>query len=150
RQPGPDRVPARPVPGPLFSPRGCGPVTAAVPVLFRFGLPGIGSAARSLPATVAQALRAAISCGTLAAAGRQRVDGVVAIKRVSRPGSRISETIWVSPGTYLPVRVVVRPARGTPALEQTADIAWLPVTAQNLAKLTVPVPAGFRRVQLAT
>ena len=34
-------------------------------------------------------------------------------------------------------------------LRQTADITWLQPTAQNLAKLTVPVPAGFRRVPLA-
>jgi hypothetical protein len=143
RQPGPGR-PAAPVSGP----RGCGPVIAALPLLFRLGLPGIGLSAGSLPATVARALRAAISCGTLAVAGRQRVDGIEAIELTSRPDSLISETIWVSPGTYLPVRVVVRPAPGKPAL-LTADINWLPPTAQNLARLTVPIPAGFRKVPLA-
>jgi hypothetical protein len=65
--------------------------------------------------------------------------------------------------TDLPVRVVVRSAPATPflpqgklvptnskgVLRQTADITWLPPTAQNLAKLTVPIPAGFRRVPLA-
>ena len=82
-------------------------------------------------------------------AGRQRVDGIEAIKLTSRPGSLISETIWVSPGTYLPVRVVVRSAaRRIRAIQQTADITWLPPTAQNLAKLTVPIPAGFRQVPL--
>ena len=64
--------------------------------------------------------------------------------------------------TDLPVRVVVRSAPATPflpqgklvptnskgVLRQTADITWLPPTAQNLAKLTVPVPAGFRQVSL--
>ncbi len=44
--------------------------------------------------------------------------------------------------------MVVRSAPGTPALRQTADITWLPPTAQNLAKLTVPIPAGFRQVPL--
>jgi hypothetical protein len=128
--------------------RGCGPVVAALPLLFQPGLPGGGLSASS-PATVAKDLRTAISCGTLAAAGRQRVDGIEAIKLTSSPDSMIAETIWVSPGTYLPVRVVVRPAPGTPGPWQTADITWLQPTAANLAKLTVPIPAGFRRVPLA-
>ena len=38
---------------------------------------------------------------------------------------------------------------GAPVLRQTADITWLPPTAQNLARLTVPIPAGFRQVPLA-
>jgi hypothetical protein len=146
RQPGLGRPAALapPVPGP----RGCEPVVAVLPLLFRFGLPGIGLPASWLPATVGTALRTAVSCGTLAVPGRQRVDGIEAIELTSRPGSLISETIWVSPGPYLPVRVVVRSAPGTPVLQQTADITWLPPTAQNLAKLTVPIPAGFRQVPL--
>jgi hypothetical protein len=127
-------------------PHGCGPAVAALPLLFRFGLPGIGLPASTLPSTVARSLRTAVSCGTLTVAGRQRVDGVEAIELTSRPDSFISETIWVSPSTYLPVRVVVRSGPGTPVIQQTADITWLPPTAQNLAKLTVPIPAGFRKV----
>jgi hypothetical protein len=105
---------------------------------------GCGSA---VPANVASALRAVMFCGTLAEVGRQRVNGVEAIELTSRPDSKISATIWVSLGTYLPVRVVIRPARklGT---WQEADITWLPPTAQNLAKLTVAIPAGFRQVPL--
>jgi hypothetical protein len=127
---------------------GCKPPAAAVPLLFAYGLPGTGSSASSLPSTVARDLRAAVSCGTLAVAGRQRVDGAEAIELTSRPGSLISETIWVSPDTYLPLRVAVRPVPGQPGRWQTADITWLPPTAQNLAKLTVPIPAGFHRVRL--
>jgi len=134
--------------GSLPGRRGCGPAVAAFPLLFRLGLRGTGSSASSLPTTVATALRTAVSCGTLAVAGRQRADGIEAIKLTSRPGSLISETIWVSPSSYLPVRVVVRSAPGTPAFQQTADFTWLPPTAQNLAKLTVPIPAGFRQVSL--
>ena len=37
---------------------------------------------------------------------------------------------------------------GLSAFRQAADFAWLPPTAQNLANLTVPVPAGFRKVPL--
>jgi hypothetical protein len=155
RQPG--RHPALPSLGPLAGsghsaapvsgPRGCERLFAAAPLLFRPGLPGIGFSASSLPA--ASALRAAVSCGTLAVAGRQRVNGVEAIELTSRPGSPISETIWVTPGTYLPVRVVIRSAYGQLVLQQTANITWLSPTAQNLAKLTVPIPAGFRQVPLA-
>jgi hypothetical protein len=162
---------------PAFSvsgPVSCGTV-AALPLLFRFGLPGVGSIASALPATVVKDLRNAISCGDFRAAGRQRVDGIEAIRLTSRPGSPLSETIWVNPGTDLPVRVEVTgpnpdklvpaPSQGpaglaappnTPAQSPTgishsfprqeADITWLRPTAQNLARLTVPVPAGFRRV----
>ena len=146
-------APATPVP----SAHGCEPVIAALPTLLHPGLPmqpgiaGLGFAAglfsaSSPPATAARALHNAISCGTLTEAGRQNVDGIEAIKLTSRAGSPISETIWVDPGTYLPVRVVIRSAGGFPVTQQTADITWLPPTAQNLAKLTVPIPAGFRRV----
>jgi hypothetical protein len=144
RQPGPGRPTAT-----ASDPPGCGLVVAALPLLFQPGLPGIGFPAGSPPVTVARALRAAISCGTLVAAGRQRVDGIEAIELTSRSGSPISETIWVSPGTYLPVRIVIRSALGEAARQQTADITWLPSTAQNRARLTVPVPAGFRQVPLA-
>ena len=131
------------VPGP----RGCEPVVAALPRLFQPGLPGLPFSAGTRPSTVASALRAAIACGTLVSAGRQRVDGTEAIKLTSRPGSLISETIWVSPGTYLPVRVVIR-LPGMADLQRTSDITWLRPTAQNLAKLSVPIPAGFRQVPL--
>jgi hypothetical protein len=147
REPGLGR-PVMPALGSLSGRRGCGPVVGAFPLLFRLGLPGTGSSASSLPTTVATELRTAVSCGTLTVAGRQRVDGTEAIELRSRPGSLISETIWVSPDTYLPVRVVVRSAPGTPVLQQTADFTWLPPTARNLAKLTVPIPAGFRKVSL--
>jgi hypothetical protein len=128
---------------------GCTPAFTDLPLLFRFGLPGIGTTASSLPSTVATALRTAVSCGSLEAAGHQQVDGVNAIELKSRADSFMSETIWVNPSTYLPVRVVVQPSPGGPGLQQTADISWLPATAQNLAKLTVPIPAGFRQVTFA-
>jgi hypothetical protein len=133
----------------LPGPRGCEQVVAALPWLFLRGLPAPGFSASSLPSTVASALRAAVSCGTLALAGRHRVDGIEALELTSRPHSLISETIWVSPDTYLPVRVVVRPFPGQPVFQQTADITWLKPTAQNLARLTVPIPAGFHQVPLA-
>jgi len=129
--------------------RGCAPVVAALPLLFQPGLPAGGPDASWLPSTVAKDLRAAVSCGNLASAGTQRVDGIEAIKLTSSPDSVIPETIWVSPGTYLPVRVVIRPAPGTPGPWQGVNITWLKATTQNLANLTVAIPSGFRRVPLA-
>jgi hypothetical protein len=127
---------------------GCGQALGAFPLLFRLGLPGTSKSASLLPATVATALRTAVSCGSLAVAGHQPVDGTETIKLTSRPSSLISETIWVNPGTYLPVRVTVQSAAGYSPTQQTADFAWLQPTTQNLAKLTVPIPAGFRKVPL--
>jgi hypothetical protein len=129
---------------------GCEPVIAAFPMLFVPGLPAGGLAGSWLPSTVARDLRGAVSCGTLTVAGRQHVDGIDAIELTSRAASPISETIWVSPDTYLPVRVVARPLAGQVGPAQTADITWLRPTAQNLALLAVPIPAGFRRVALIT
>ncbi len=130
-----------------LGPHGCPRSAAAVPLLFQTRLPAPGFAAGSLPAAVARDLRAAISCGSLTA-GRQRVHGIEAIKLASGPASPVAETIWVSPGSYLPVRVVTRTALGGHLVRQTADITWLPPTPRNLAKLTVPIPRGFRHVPL--
>jgi hypothetical protein len=128
--------------GLLLSPRGCDPGAAIVP------LPGPAGrfAGNVLPATVVSALRAAISCGTLTVAGRQRIDGIEAIKLASRGARPPAESIWVSPDTYLPVRVTGSTRTGRGVFRMTADIAWLRPTAPNLARLTVPIPAGFRQV----
>jgi hypothetical protein len=147
RQPGLGQ-PAAPAFGSPPAKRGCEPAIGAFPVLFRLGLPATSTSASSLPTTVSTALRTAVSCGSLTVAGRQTVDGTDAIKLTSRAGSPITETIWVSPSTYLPVRVVVRSSFAAPGFQQAADFTWLPPTALNLAKLAVPVPAGFRQVSL--
>lgn len=126
-----------------------------VALLFRSGLPGMRPSAGALPATVARDLRTAISCGALRVAGRQRLDGVEAIELRSTPKSPVTETVWASPSSYLPLRVVARMTPGHPisaqaaeVVQQTADISWLPPTTQNLARLAVAIPAGFRRVSL--
>ena len=134
--------------GPAFIPRGCQPVGAALALLFLPGLPGIGFSPSSPPTTAARALRTAVSCGALTVAGRQRIDGVEAIKLTSRQSNLISETIWVSPGTYLPLRVFVPSVAGEQGFRLTVDISWLEANPQNIDKLDVPIPAGFRRVTL--
>jgi len=133
-------------------PRGC---SFPVSLLFRSGLPGMRPSAGALPATVARDLRTAISCGALRVVGRRRLDGVSAIELRSTPKSPVAETVWASPSSYLPLRVVARMTPGRPisaqaveVLQQTADISWLPPATQNLAQLTVAIPAGFRRVPL--
>jgi hypothetical protein len=133
---------------PLSGPGSCGPMVVVLPLLFVPALPG-GGPLGSSPETVARDLHAAISCGSLTVAGSQRVNGIDATELTSRPGSTIDETVWVSPGTYLPVRVVIHPAPGQPGPSQTANIAWLTPAPQNLAKLTAPVPSGFRQVPFA-
>ena len=146
RRAGPGR---RAEPVPLVSgSRSCAAAVSALSWLFQPQLPGLGLPASSQPSTVASALRAAISCGALTEVGRQRIDGTNAVELASRPGSPISETIWVSPGTYLPERIVVRLTLINAVLQRTADITWLKPTARNLDKLTVPIPAGFRQVPL--
>jgi hypothetical protein len=128
---------------------GCGPAVSGLSWLLHPGLVGMsGTTATLLPGTVASTLRNAVSCGTLAVTGRQPVDGIEAIELTSRPGSAINETVWVDPATYLPVRINVDSVPGAPTW-QTVNITWLPATAQNLAKLTVPVPAGFRHIPAA-
>jgi hypothetical protein len=136
----------------LPGPPGCQLTPAAAsPMLFAYGLPGTRSTSSSLPSTVARDLRTAVSCGALVDAGRQRMDGTETIELQSRPGSPVSETVWVSQSTYLPVRAVVRLSFGKlPGREQTADFTWLPPTAQNLAKLTVPIPVGFRHIPVSS
>ena len=128
---------------PAPRPTGCLRAGAVLSPLFG---PTSKLSASSSSASVVQLLHAAISCGTLTKAGQQRVDGVEATKLTSSSGSLISETIWVNPITYLPVRVVIRSAAGSSAAQQTADITWLKPSAANLAVLTVSIPAGFRQV----
>jgi len=85
-------------------------------------------------------------------AGRQWVDGVHAIKIVSVAPVRGSQTFWVDPATYLPVRAVWAaawarsPGHGKHVLRLTGDFRWLAPTKAHLAALHVTVPSGFRQL----
>lgn len=143
--PGPvRRLSATPAPVPASGASGCEQAFADLSWLLHPGL--VGAKAAPQPGTVDSTLRDAISCGALKVTGRQRVNGIEAIELTSSLGSAFDETVWVNPATYLPTRININSVPGTPVQKQTADITWLPATAQNLAKLTVPIPAGFRRV----
>ena len=100
------------------------------------------------------ALSKAVSCGLFRLDGRQQVDGVDALKIVSKPddGLPARETIWVDPATYLPVRVTVafRAAHGSQSL-LVYDYRWLAPVKGNLAALRAAVrgaaiPPGFRKL----
>jgi len=80
-------------------------------------------------------IRRELSCGVYTEDGRQRVDGIDAIKLTGSDG----EVLWIDPGTYLPVRQAV-PGAGV------TDFRWYRATPASLAKLKLSVPAGFRRV----
>ena len=93
-----------------------------------------------------------LKCGAFTVAGRQRVDGVDAIKLAGHK-TVPDTTIWVDPSTYLPVRLVSHEqaprlaGNGTTTVTLTVDFRWLAPTRANLAKLTAPIPAGFHKVK---
>jgi hypothetical protein len=85
-------------------------------------------------------IRNQLRCGFYAMAGRQRVNGVNAIKITGTgAGPAGIRALWVNPKTYLPVRVVA-------AAFQT-DFRWLEPGPSTLAQLKLVVPAGFRQVK---
>jgi hypothetical protein len=84
-------------------------------------------------------IHAELGCGRYTPDGRQRVDGVDAIKITGRNGLAV---LWVDPATYLPVRALLAFAQERPQ----ADFRWLSPAQASLALLNVPVPASFRQV----
>jgi hypothetical protein len=87
----------------------------------------------------AEFIRLQLKCGEFTVAGRQQLDGVNAIKIVSK---QRTETFWVSPKSYLPVRLIT----SLGGVRQQSDFRWLAPTPANLAPLKVTVPAGFKQV----
>jgi hypothetical protein len=84
-------------------------------------------------------IRTQLKCGEFTVAGRQRVDGVNAIKITSKQGL---DTFWVSPRSYLPVRLIT----SLGGVRQQSDFRWLAPAPASLAQLKVTVPAGFKQV----
>jgi hypothetical protein len=111
------------------------------------------------PAEWAREVRKLLSCGA-AVVGRQRVDGVNAIKiklssshrhacAGSSDGGRChpqsvgwSGILWASAKTYLPLRLQSHGRK----FSFQIDFRWLAPTAANLAKLHQRVPSEFRHV----
>jgi hypothetical protein len=112
-------------------------------------------------------VRQTLSCGAFKVAGHARVNGQETIKITGsstrpnwwvgvphpegRGGLQVDTTLYVDPSTYIPVRVIWRNMThwrdGKPLVGFVrADIRVLPPTPANVAKASVPIPAGFRRV----
>jgi hypothetical protein len=116
-------------------------------------LPGTaGAIMKSSPAGWAAVVRKALSCGLFQVTGRQRVDGVPAIRlaAISRMSPHLAPlkeqvTLWVDARSFLPVRMEWA-HRKMPFY--AVDFSWLPPTPANLRALRVSVPAGMREVRL--
>lgn len=85
-------------------------------------------------------IRATLACGGFAVAGHARIGGQPVIKLTSTPRWAIPmpASLYVSPETYLPVRIITWGA--------TVNYTWRPATPRNVRLLTPKVPSGFRRV----
>jgi hypothetical protein len=109
----------------------------------------------SLPdITDADSVRAAIDDGKLELVGQEKTDGHDTLHLriyATRRGYRVD--MWVDATTYLPVRetssVIGQDSgqRQPSATVVVTTYAWLPRTAENLAKLTLTPPAGFTQMR---
>jgi hypothetical protein len=96
------------------------------------------------PREMADQLHTLLSCGELKVAGSGTVDGVPTVKLSGDFLGGPAVTYWVNATTYLPFRFTAPRGGGAPTLQ--VNLQWLPPTAANLAKETVPIPAGFTQV----
>lgn len=94
-------------------------------------------------------IQAALNDGTLTLVGPETLNGRQTLHLrmfATHRGYRID--MWVDAATYLPVqetqRVIGAPDQDAPAV--TTTYSWLPRTEENLAKLVLTAPPGFRRV----
>ena len=113
-----------------------------------------------------------LACGGYKMAGYARIDGALTLKITgsvniptpphglapgtsATPGPRpagyittFTNTLFVSPSTYLPVRVIhfttARAGNGRSCWACSTDFRWLPPTAANRARASVTVPRGYQ------
>jgi hypothetical protein len=70
------------------------------------------------------------------------VDGQRALELTAQTPRDVSEHIWISASTYLPLRATVSfPGSGRPDLQ--SDTSYLTPTKANLARLAMQIPDGF-------
>jgi hypothetical protein len=102
-------------------------------------------------------IRRTLACGGYKMAGYAESGGALTVKitgsRVIDIGSvppghiTITDTLFVSPSTYLPVRIThSAAARGQRTSLNSVDIQWLPLTAANRARASVAVPCGYQQI----
>lgn len=84
-------------------------------------------------------IRDELRCGGYRMAGRQRVDGIEAVKLT---GGKALVALWVNPATYLPVRAIATFGRG----RAQTDFRWLSPAQASRSQLSVRIPAGFRQI----
>ena len=110
---------------------------------------------------------ATLACGTASVTGHVWIDGQETTKITGTPvterlqpgeakavgekWARGEWTLFVNPKTYLPVRIVSATStfggpRASTRNASVTDVRWLKPTAANIAKATVTIPPGFRRV----
>jgi hypothetical protein len=94
------------------------------------------------PHNMVAQLHTALSCGDLKVVGSGTAGGVPAIKLSGYLSGSGAVTYWVNATTYLPFRFQAQGNRPTFQMK----LQWLPPTAANLAKVNVPIPAGFTQV----
>lgn len=88
-------------------------------------------------------IESGLRCGAFTVNGRQRVDGIDAIRLTGRHFLPASTTLWVDPRSYLPIELVTHPDK---ADEERTGFRWLPPARASLALLSPPIPAGFREL----
>jgi hypothetical protein len=92
-----------------------------------------------------------IASGAWRVVGRTQLDGQQAIE-LSETDRGDNNTaleplpvrLWVNAQTYLPIRLVAGPKNGIEGMT-VIDFRYLPPTPANLARLRVPIPAGYPR-----
>ena len=106
-----------------------------------------------LPQTTAQAadaLRDAVSAGSMTDLGPAEVDGQRAIQLVQGSAKTGEIDMWVNSATYLPIRMIETAPGETVTSDRAIrdDYEWLPDTLANLSLLTPAraIPAGFAQV----
>jgi hypothetical protein len=85
-------------------------------------------------------IRDELRCGGYRMDGRQRVDGIDAVKLT---GGKALAALWINPVTYLPVRAIFGLGQG----QAQTDFRWLAPDQASLARLGVRVPAGFQQIR---
>jgi RNA polymerase sigma factor (sigma-70 family) len=94
-----------------------------------------------------QSVEAAITNGTFEVIGKDAVNGVPALHlRISTTTRGYRIDLWVDRSTFLPLQQTQTVTSENPARPAvTTTYAWLPRTAENLARLVLTGPPGFTR-----